>query len=82
MGLATGVIGSVINTIVGMVWGNVFGCIAGVVIFAGGHLFNLAINVLGAYVHASRLQYIEFYGKFYEGGGREFTPLRRVSPSM
>lgn len=79
MGLATGVIGSVINTIVGMVWGNVFGCIAGVVIFAGGHLFNLAINVLGAYVHASRLQYIEFYGKFYEGGGREFTPLRRVS---
>lgn len=77
MGLATGVIGSVINTIVGMIWGGVFGCIMGSLVFVGGHIFNLAINALGAYVHASRLQYIEYYGKFYEGGGEEFSPLAR-----
>ena len=41
----------------------------------GGHVFNIAINVLGAFVHTSRLQYIEFYGKFYQGGGRLFKPL-------
>jgi len=34
------------------------------------------INALGAYVHSSRLQYIEFFGKFYEGGGKPFTPLK------
>ena len=36
---------------------------------------NLAINLLGAYVHTNRLQYVEFFGKFYEGGGRAFTPF-------
>ncbi len=44
-------------------------------IFAGGHSFNLAINLVGAYVHASRLQYVEFFSKFYEGGGRPFRPF-------
>jgi len=41
----------------------------------GGHLFNVGINTLGAYVHNSRLQFIEFFGKFYTGGGRLFAPL-------
>ena len=36
---------------------------------------NLAINALGAYVHTNRLQYVEFFGKFYEGGGRKFEPF-------
>ena len=40
-----------------------------------GHTFNIAINVLGAYVHTCRLQYIEFFGKFFEDGGKPFTPL-------
>jgi len=38
-------------------------------------LFNLLMGLLSAFVHASRLQYIEFFGKFYEGGGYEFKPL-------
>ena len=46
------------------------------VVFLVGHTFNLAINLLGAYVHTCRLQYVEFFGKFYEGGGKEFTPFR------
>lgn len=76
MGLATGVIGMVINLLVGMVMQNgIIGIIIGIPLFVGGHLFNAAINVLGAYVHSSRLQYIEFFGKFYEEGGTAFMPL-------
>jgi V/A-type H+-transporting ATPase subunit I len=40
-----------------------------------GHSLNFGINVLGAYVHTNRLQYVEFFGKFYEGGGKIFTPF-------
>ena len=43
-------------------------------IFLVGHIFNIAISTLGAYVHDIRLQYVEFYGKFYEGGGHVFVP--------
>ena len=42
-----------------------------------GTIFNLAINALGAFVHSCRLQYVEFFGKFYTGGGREFRPFAR-----
>ncbi len=77
MGLATGVIGMVINQLVGMIMGSgIIGIIIGSVIFVGAHLFNAAINILGAYVHACRLQYIEFFGKFYQEGGKNFTPLK------
>lgn len=75
MGLATGVIAMVFNNVANMFMGGVVGTIAGVVILVVGHSFNLAINVLGAYVHSCRLQYIEFFGKFYEDGGVPFKPL-------
>lgn len=76
MGLATGVIGMVINTLAGMVLGrSVFWTVAGVLVLIVGHVFNMAINTLGAYVHSCRLQYIEFFGKFYEDGGVPFKPL-------
>ena len=45
------------------------------VVFVVGHALNFAINCLGAYVHTNRLQYVEFFSKFYEGGGRAFSPL-------
>jgi len=47
----------------------------GALVFVGGHLFNAGINIFGAYVHSCRLQYIEFFGKFYEDGGKPFLPL-------
>lgn len=48
--------------------------LGGFIIFIG-HAFNLAMNVLGAYIHDSRLQYIEFFSKFYTGEGDKFSPL-------
>ncbi|MEF9974480.1 MAG: V-type ATP synthase subunit I [Clostridia bacterium] len=75
MGLATGVIGMVINMLAGLLMGNPIGTVFAVIILIGGHTFNLAINALGAYVHSCRLQYIEFFGKFYESGGKDFRPL-------
>ena len=55
---------------------GVFGAVVFILVSIVGHLFNLAINMLGAYVHTCRLQYVEFFGKFYEGGGNPFKPFR------
>ncbi len=76
MGLATGVIGMVFNLLVGMLWsGGIVAKIIAAIAFVVCHLFNLGINALGAYVHGCRLQYIEFFSKFYEDGGKAFKPL-------
>jgi V/A-type H+-transporting ATPase subunit I len=67
----------------------VVGIVFGALIFIVGHSFNIVINLLGAIVHPLRLQYVEFFGKFYEGGGAEYRPfgfdttalvLRREAP--
>lgn len=76
LGLATGVIASVVNTIGTLTGSGIVGAILFIVIFAAGHALNMAINALGAYVHSARLQYVEFFGKYYESGGRKFDPLR------
>lgn len=55
--------------------GNIAFIILGVMIMLIGHIFNLAIGLLGAYIHDARLQYVEFYGRFFEGEGELFTPL-------
>ncbi|MDO5701887.1 MAG: V-type ATP synthase subunit I [Lachnospiraceae bacterium] len=79
LGLATGVIGNVINMMASMFGGGVIGAILFAVIFVLGHTLNLGINALGAYVHTNRLQYVEFFGKFYEAGGRPFTPFQNAN---
>ena len=55
--------------------GNALLIILGVVLMLVGHAFNLAIGLLGAYIHDARLQYVEFYGRFFEGEGEQFAPL-------
>ena len=76
LGLVTGIIGTVVNTIGGIGGKGIFGTVLFVLVFIFGHSVNLGINALGAYVHCNRLQYVEFFNKFYEGGGRLFTPLK------
>lgn len=76
LGLATGIIGSVINLMAGMAAGNsILGIVPFTLIVVLGHALNLAINMLGAYVHTTRLHYVEYFSKFYNGGGRKFQPL-------
>lgn len=72
LGLVTGVIANVINLLAAMS-GNI---IVFIPIFLLGHTINIAINLIGTYVHTSRLQYVEFFSKFYEGSGRTFTPFK------
>jgi len=76
LGLATGFIGSAFNLMIGMLGNPIAKILAGSLIFIVGHLFNLFINALGAYVHTCRLQYLEYFSKFYEGGGKTFRPLK------
>ena len=78
LGLASSVIAGVMDIMALMIARiPVLGWIVAFIILAGGHLFNLLINVVGSYVHSSRLQYVEFFGKFFEGGGRRFMPFAR-----
>lgn len=74
LGLATGVLAMAINTLGTMMTG-VIGAIVFIVIFLFGSALSLAMNALGAYVHTVRLQYVEYFSKFYEGGGRAFKPF-------
>ncbi|UCG58431.1 MAG: V-type ATP synthase subunit I [Phycisphaerales bacterium] len=67
---------NVITEIVGRIPYGI-GVVAMIIVFVGGHLFNLAINALGAFVHTLRLQYVEFFPKFLLGGGRQFEPLSK-----
>ncbi len=81
LGLTGGLLGMAINTMllpsapVRGLAGFVGLAVASLALCAG-HLINLAISVLGAYVHTSRLQYLEFFTKFFESGGRQFKPFK------
>lgn len=75
LGLAGGSIASALNLIINILPGAAI-FIAGPLIFIFGHIFNLGLSLLGAYVHTCRLQYVEYFGKFYEGGGKAFTPFK------
>lgn len=81
LGLATGIIGLVVNLIGGMVMDMipVVGFILAIVVLLVGHVFNLGINTLGAFIHSGRLQFVEFFPKFLEGGGVPYRPFGRVS---
>jgi V/A-type H+-transporting ATPase subunit I len=80
LGLATGVIAMVVNTLartaLGIPW---VGWLFAALVFVGGHLFNLAISLLGGFVHSMRLQFVEFFTKFFQAGGKAFKPFRLES---
>ena len=70
--LATSVIAMVFNTLAAMPK-NI---IVFIIIFLVGHVLNIAVNIIGTFVHAARLQYLEYFGKFYKDGGIPFAPLQ------
>ena len=74
LGLVASVIAQVINMLTSLGASGPIGFIFMVIVMILGHGLNLAINLLGTFVHAARLQYIEFFGKFYEDGGEAFKP--------
>ncbi|MCM8803773.1 MAG: hypothetical protein NC833_00770, partial [Candidatus Omnitrophica bacterium] len=79
LGLTTSVLALVVNQMVLMVKNIPFiGVFISIIIFILGHIGNLMINLLGSYVHSSRLQYLEFFTKFFEGGGRVFKPFKEI----
>ncbi len=77
--MTTSIIGMVVNIIAGLTKDSIpiLGYVIMLAILVIGHTFNLVVSVLGAFIHSARLQLVEFFGKFYEGGGREFKPFRR-----
>ncbi len=86
LALSTGVIALVINVIVGILYKMIIsvpyiGIPVGILfLFIGlifGHIFNVLINSLGGFIHTTRLQFVEYFGKFYEGTGTEFKPFKQ-----
>ena len=77
LGLAGGSIAGALNLIIRMFPG-VSLIIFGPVVFILAHIFNLGLSLLGAYVHTCRLEYVEYFSKFYEGGGRAFQPFKTL----
>ena len=75
LSLSGAVIAQVMNTMGSLGGRSIVGVIAFFVVFVIGHVFNVAINIIGTFVHTSRLQFIEFFGKFFDSGGKPFTPL-------
>lgn len=83
LGLASGVIAVVINEMCSLVLGIPYvGIIAAALVFVGGHVFNLILSGLGAFVHTLRLNYVEFFPKFFVGGGKIFSPFKVESQYM
>lgn len=76
LGMATGIIAQVFNLVGTILGDSPFGVIVFILVFLIGHTVNIGINALGAYVHTNRLQFVEFFGKFYTGGGRGFNPFK------
>lgn len=79
LGMCTGGVAMAINVIAWMVLQIPFvGVLFALLVLVIGHTYNIAVNVLGAFVHSLRLQYVEFFPRFYTGGGEPFVPFREV----
>ena len=74
--LSSAIMGTVINTLAGMIiGGGGVGYVLAAVVLIFAHMFNLVMGILSVYIHNGRLQYVEFFGKFYTGDGMLFTPF-------
>lgn len=82
LGLVTGIIGNVINMMGTLPESKITKAVLLIVVFAIGHTINFGINIIGAYVHTNRLQYVEFFSRFYEGGGKKFRPFKANTKTL
>ena len=77
LSLSTAGIALAVNLLAELVIGTpIVGIILAAIIFLIGHMFGFVMNSIGSFVHSLRLQFVEFFGRFYEGGGDAFTPLK------
>ncbi len=79
LGLTTGVMAQVFNMLSNLFGTSVIGIVFMIIIFLVGHAITIGLNALGSYVHTMRLQYVEMFSKFYEGGGKPFEPFSTKS---
>ncbi|MBU2213712.1 hypothetical protein KKC44_01400 [Patescibacteria group bacterium] len=80
LGLVTGAIAMAVNQVaveVGKLFPIWIAVPVVIGIFVMGHLISIALNTLGSFIHSGRLQFIEFFSQFFEGGGRSFSPFKR-----
>jgi V/A-type H+-transporting ATPase subunit I len=77
VGVASAGLAIVTNELAGSLFssGGVVGIGFGVIVLILGHLVNIALGILGSFIHGLRLNYVEFFGKFYEGGGKAYKPF-------
>ncbi|MCD5381148.1 MAG: hypothetical protein LR008_01070 [Candidatus Pacebacteria bacterium] len=80
LGLATTALAFAVNLIAEIVAESIpyVGTVISIVVLVVGHLFTLMVNTLGAFIHSARLQFVEFFGKFIAGTGKQFAPLSRT----
>jgi V/A-type H+-transporting ATPase subunit I len=80
LGLSTAVLAVVVNNFVILFKDiPIIGIIIAALVFILGHFFNMVISGMGAFIHSTRLQYVEYFTKFYEGGGTPFRPFKVVT---
>ena len=82
LGLVTGAIAMAVNQVaveVGKLFPIFIAVPVIILIFCMGHLISIALNTLGSFIHSGRLQFIEFFSQFFEGGGKAFSPFKRSS---
>ena len=80
LGLSSGIIAMVVNTIAMAIAEGIpiLGWPLAILVLIGGHAFNFVMALIGSVVHPARLQFLEFFGKFFEGGGRAYTPFQKL----